>query len=186
MKNLASAVPELYNNPDITPRSKWFNHPRWHQNSQMPPFHVHFRVELQSVIQSLHRAYQMVTKGDDNTKMAKQMIQSASSTFRGSMSGLNGHVRIEEYACFPLYKENFPKADISFLYKDHEHLHESEQDVYRAFDELLKGEATFNNEDALLSALNRLLDFDAELIAHLGEEEELVVPMSLTEKEIWF
>ena len=128
----------------------------------------------------------MVTKGDDSTKMAKQMIQSASSTFRGSMSGLNGHVRIEEYACFPLYKENFPKADISFLYKDHEHLHESEQDVYRAFDELLKGEATFNNEDALLSALNRLLDFDAELIAHLGEEEELVVPMSLTEKEIWF
>jgi hypothetical protein len=229
MGRLAKTVPELYDNPGITPRSKWFTHPRWHENSQMPPFHSHFRSELQSAIQALYNAYEIIiivssspnhNNNNNNNKETsitaatqRRMIERANHTFRGSMQGLNGHVRIEEYACSPLYKKTFPKVDISFLYQDHQHLHESERHVYNAFDAILLSSSSNNVDDddfdddrkdddddddsstiiisiqkkeELASALNRLLDFDDELMAHLGEEEEIVVPMSLTEKEIWF
>jgi len=37
-----------------------------------------------------------------------------------------------------------------------------------------------------MSTLTLVLNFDDQLMTHLGEEEEIVVPMSLTEKPIWF
>ena len=92
MQSLAESAPELYNNPSITPRSKWFSHPRYHQNSQMPPFHVHFRQEMQGVIQYLVKAY----SSGDPPKSVTSHIRRAHSTFVGSMRGLNGHVSIEE------------------------------------------------------------------------------------------
>ena len=176
MQYLAESVPELYNNSTITPRSTWFSHPRYHQNSQMPPFHVHFRQEMQGVIHYLVKAY-----NGDPSKPPTDNIRRSHSTFVGSMRGLSGHVSIEEYACFPLYKETFPNVDLKCLYQEHNHLHELETAVKNSLADLLE-----NPTKDVVSTLEVVLDYDDKLMAHLGEEEEIVVPMSLTEKQIWF
>lgn len=185
MAVLKEKAPELFDDPNLTPRSKWFNHKHWNRNSQMPPFHVHFRVEMQDVLRLLYEAYAASTK---NPKTQMRAIRNANSHFNGCMRGLSGHVRIEEYACFPLFKKAFPHADVSFLEKDHKHLHKKEKEVNKAFsDAVLRLSAKdCIPPDQVLALTETVLDFDDCLMAHLGEEEELVVPMSLTDKEIMF
>jgi hypothetical protein len=190
MKSLARTAPELYDSPHITPRSKWFSHEKWNQNSQMPPYHVHFRQELQDVVRYLFDAYNNNSNHHHpNNNKSTMMIQNAHSLFVGSMRGLNGHVSIEEYACFPLYVDTFPNVDIACLYKDHKQLHKSEKAVQKTLSSLLEEEEKSSEKasrQAILSSLQVVLDFDDRLMAHLGEEEEIVVPMSLTDKDIWF
>lgn len=185
MQDLAEKVPELYNNPDITPRSKWFQHPRFSENSQMPPYHIHFRQEIQSVLNRLYEAYLT-----EEPRHQKQSLSAAYRLFSGSMSGLNGHVSIEEYACFPIYQEEFPNVEIRFLYEDHTHLKESEAKLLQELEYLSSDacdkESSVSSKAKILARIANMLDFDDQLMAHLGEEEEIVVPMSLTEKDIWF
>ena len=183
MKDLAQVAPELYDNPAITPRSKWFSHSRFRQNSQMPPFHVHFRHELQGVVRSLSEAYNVAVNGSDVAKV-RHLIQRADRMFQGSMRGLNGHVSIEEYACFPTYQSLYPHVPIQFLVEDHEHLHTTEAKVTRALRNI-SNKQNIAVED-LLSVLTTVVEFDDMLMSHLGEEEEVVVPMSLTEKNVHF
>ena len=188
IKKLAKVAPELYDNPSITPRSKWFQHPRYRQNSQMPPYHIHFRQEMQEVLRCLYQAY---VASDSSSR--RQELRRASSIFHGSMRGLNGHVSIEEYACFPTYKSLHPHADIQFLYTDHEDLHQAETKFSNALTGLLEApppqqqqqQQSFSR-DQLLNVLEGFLEFDDHLMSHLGEEEEIVVPMSLTEKNVHF
>lgn len=183
MKELAELAPELYNNPDITPRSKWFHHPRYRQNSQMPPYHVHFRVEMQETIWYLFRSYTM----ENSTSINQQNdIRRAYSIFHSSMQGLNGHVQIEEYCCFPTYKSVFPHVDIQFLYSDHASLHHEVQNVLDSFNALPVNGKELLPQECILTLLEVVVAFDELLMSHLGEEEEIVVPMSLTGKEIIF
>ena len=183
MKQLKKIAPELYDNPSITPRSTWFQHPRYRQNSQMPPFHVHFRHEMQQVLTYLYQAYS--AKDASNRKVN---IRNASSTFHGSMRGLQGHVSIEEYTCFPTYKNLYPHVDIRFLYTDHRHLHNAEQNVSNSLTRLAEALGNGDSVDSsqIVETLELFLTFDDLLIAHLGEEEEIVVPMSLTDKDLYF
>ena len=114
LEELAKIAPELYDNPTITPRSTWFNHPKYYDNSQMPPFHVHFRQEIQTTLQYLYQA--LNNSGERSSDVQKLLnIQSAQRYFNGCMRGLNGHVSIEEYACFPLYQKIFPIRQITIL-----------------------------------------------------------------------
>ena len=177
METLAKLAPELYDNPDITPRSKWFQHARYHQNSQMPPFHVHFRTETQAVIHMLYKALQV-------PESQQQSIRRAAHIFQSSMRGLQGHVSIEEYACFPLYQQTYPHVDVSFLTNDHKDLHKQEETTQKELSELSLQSSP--SKQAIQETLGVVLDFDQHLLAHLGEEEEIVVPMSLTEKSIFF
>jgi iron-sulfur cluster repair protein YtfE (RIC family) len=184
MQRLAKLAPNLYENPSLTPRSKWFSHPMWHRNSQMPPYHVHFRHELQDVTRYLYEAYSASAP-----KPQSRALRNAHSQFTGSMRGLNGHVSIEEYACFPMYQKTFPAVDITFLYQDHKELHRSEKKVENILASLIAQNPSLTEmlpRDDIVSALELVLNFDDQLMAHLGEEEEIVVPMSLTDKEIWF
>eukprot|EP00977_Amphora_coffeiformis_P021556 scaffold9477_cov197-Amphora_coffeaeformis.AAC.6 len=188
---LAQVAPELYDNPDITPRAKWFAHPLYRRNSQMPPFHVHFREEMQQVVACLWQALsasqqqQQQRNGNDHLRRAFQI-------FQGSMRGLHGHVSIEEYACFPVYQQTFPQVNLAFLVDDHKELHRAEQHVAQTLRKYA-GPTTStttssgtddDDDDLLYAALEVVLDFDEQLMAHLGEEEEIVVPLSLTEKHI--
>ena len=72
MAEFAKAAPQVFDNAEITPRSKWFNHPNYRRNSQMPPFHVHFRQEMQSVLGYLQQAYILV-KEQQNPQRPCQM-----------------------------------------------------------------------------------------------------------------
>ena len=189
MSELKKTAPELYDNPSITPRSKWFSHPRYHSNAQMPPFHVHFREEMQYVINEVYEAVVLVSSAKRmNRRKQLGKIQSALSDFQSCMRGLNGHVSIEEYACFPLYEREFPTVDIKFLYTDHKDLHRDEESVTRALQNALRKDHEDNLAPSreMIGLLQTVVDFDAHLMAHLGEEEELVVPLSLTEKRIMF
>jgi hypothetical protein len=216
MKELAQLMPHLYDNPEITPRSKWFSHVNYGRNSQMPPYHVHFREESQQVISFLYQAHQQLQlqqeqeheseSSSPTKKLVLSLLKRASSMFQGSMRGLKGHVSIEEYMCFPKYASTFPNVDIRFLYDDHEELHKAEHDVQVQLIELVEAfshsssplpsrsitGSSGDDDDGsslqllLTTTLQAVLEFDDLLLAHLGEEEEIVVPMSLTEKRIVF
>ena len=189
IEKLATLAPKLYDNPQITPRKKWFQHPMYRRNSQMPPFHVHFREELQTTLQYLYSALENSIKAENNDEsIVQKHVQQASQYFHGCMRALNGHVRIEEYACFPLYEQVFPNIKLKFLYEDHEELHRFDARVSKAFDDFCsrKEKTATTTMDELLKLVELVLDFDKHLLAHLGEEEELVVPLSLTEKPIHF
>lgn len=149
----------------------------------MPPFHVHFRHELQIVVWSLSEAYNAAVDGSDMAKI-RHFIHRADRMFQGSMCGLNGHVSIEEYACFPTYQSLYPHVPIQFLVEDHEHLHTTEAEVTHALPKI-SNKQNIGAED-LLSVLTAVVNFDDMLMSPLGEEEEIVVPMSLTEKNVHF
>jgi hypothetical protein len=184
LQELAKVAPELYDNPAITPRSQWFNHPKYYENSQMPPFHVHFRQELQATLQYLYQAFNGSESSSDVQRLSN--IRSAQRYFASCMRGLNGHVSIEEYACFPLYEQIFPSVKLRFLYDDHYELHQKEDLVKQAFNTFL-GDTEINcDRIEIIKLIKVVLDFDDHLMRHLGEEEELVVPLSLTSKPVHF
>ena len=210
---LTRMAPELYDNPDITPRAKWFSHPMYRRNSQMPPFHVHFRQEMQHVVSCLWDALSSSSSSSSQQQqeLRQKHVRRASQIFQGSMRGLHGHVSIEEYACFPVYQQTFPRVNLSFLVDDHKELHRAEQHVKQILSQLHDSLSTSNggnvqdyntnnngtnhhhdddddgdSDKLLYTALEVVLDYDEQLMAHLGEEEEIVVPLSLTEKPIWF
>lgn len=178
-------LPDVFADPAIAPRSRWFTHPRYRVNSQMPPFHVHFRVEMQRVVSCLWEAATATSR----RRRRHELPHRARRLFQGSLRGLHGHVRIEEYACFPLYQRAFPTVDLQFLVDDHRALHRAETRVEEMLSRCCGDPQQKDDEDGdevIWSTLETVLDFDDHLMAHLGEEEEIVVPLSLTEKPIHF
>ena len=91
MQTLRQQAPDVYR----LERPQWLNHPRWHENSQMPPFHIHYRVEMQEVLRCLYQACQETTAADE----VALLLRRAQTAFAACMRGLHGHVHIEEYAC---------------------------------------------------------------------------------------
>jgi hypothetical protein len=181
-------LPIIFDNPDLMRRDNWVKHRNWRKNSQMPPFHVHFREEMQ---QSIRHIYQcLVSLSENKTSRAATSASQAYGAFRGCMSGLNGHVGIEEYAVFPQFQKKFPGVDINFLYQDHQKLHDKEAKTREALKALwddLKGSAADEvSSDTVMDALQELLDFDQDLMAHLGEEEEFIVPMTLSTERLFY
>lgn len=177
-------------------RNEWFNHPNYRKRSQMPSYHVHFREEMQLVLNNLYECYQ----NNENEEYEIKNFLKAYSIFQNSMEGLHFHVQIEERSFFPDLQRKNPDFDLSFLYKDHEHLHEAEDNLKNKFQLIerkiksSKGKKRNNNDDndndnnnndKILSIEDKseilllALKFDEVLINHLGEEEEIVVPLCL-------
>ncbi len=172
MAVLARGAPEIFNNPSITPRSMWFSHPNWGRSSQMPLYHVHFREEVQDVVRHLYDAFNTAA---NNRKLA---VRKAFTHFNFAMTGLDGHVSIEESNVFPRIQKSFPAVNIDFLYEDHTELRKSEEGVVAAFNFVLFSDTAMEKDD-IVRLLETVLDFDDHLLAHLGEEEEIVVPLTL-------
>lgn len=178
------------------PRNDWFNHPNFRRKPQMPSYHVHFREEMQSVLNLLYAWYQ----NNQNEEYGIKKFQQAYNLFQNSMEGLHFHVQIEENSFFPELQSKNPDFDLSFLYKDHEYLHQAEDNLLKKFQlikrklELNKGKKNNNNNGdnnnnnsnsttVTIQDKSELLalavTYDEVLINHLGEEEEIVVPLCL-------
>ena len=103
------------------------------------------------------------------------------------METLSFHVQIEENHFFPACQEAYPMINLQSLFDDHEKLHEKESNLHSEFHESL---ALLNDTGAdvtkLVTSLVKLgssaLAFDDVLMNHLGEEEEIVVPICLTKR----
>jgi hypothetical protein len=78
----------------------------------------------------------------------------------------------------------YPGIDLQFLYADHKNLHRAEETVADALDTLRQQPTAAPGQ--IVDAMEMFLKFDDQLMAHLGEEEELVVPMSLTKRDVFF
>ena len=86
------------------------------------------------------------------------------------------------------------EVNIDFLFHDHKTLKKAEHDIHNQLKELVNKSSCCNggvgtamlSSEIISSVMEKVLEFDDQLMTHLGEEEEIVVPMSLTEKEIWF
>lgn len=188
MKELANTFPEVFDNPSSTDRSKWFNHPKYAMNIQMPQFHVHFRQEMQNVLGYLAKAHQVISS-KNGKEDPQDYVRLAYRMFRGSMQGLHGHVHIEERAYIPIFQNLYHHIDFQFLYDDHEDLHETESKLLSALNHLATSTGPSHNdnngtrfEEELVGAIQLAMKFDQELMTHLGEEEEIIVPLSLALK----
>ena len=178
------------------PRNEWFNHPNFRKRPQMPSYHVHFREEMQSVLNILYALYQH----NNNQEYEIKKFQQAYSIFQSSMETLHFHVQIEEGSFFPELQSKNRDFDLSFLYKDHQYLHETEDNLIRKFQSIKrkidlntkgkkKNTENDNNQTLPPSPIISIQDksellvlaikFDEVLINHLGEEEEIVVPLCL-------
>lgn len=184
------------------PRERWFTrNSSWSRNSRgpvMPMYHVHFREESQECLRLLFLAYREAASASDGTKeergkataKAAKYFHRAQRAFDGCTRGLGGHVSIEERHYFPQYQARYPDVDMSFLWSDHKDLHETETRVRGLFRQhgrsmvpkSSSSSSKSKNEgeaQAILTLVDACLDFDTQLINHLGEEEEVIVPMEL-------
>lgn len=103
------------------------------------------------------------------------------------LSHLHGHHQIEDYQFFPLFSEAEPRLVRGFevLEHDHEQIHETIVGVVEAANTLLRaapadldllrrsGDAYADHGDALFRRLDR----------HLGDEEDLIIPLILDRGE---
>lgn len=168
-------------------RENWWTHADYYKSPQMPEFHTHFRVEMGNTLKAIYDAYNFHT--DSNRKKRERQINLALNIFRESMSSLSFHVSIEERRVFPMIISNVKHDDIdlSFLYDDHKTLHTAEErlmkSLHQCLDECQKGIEDEANDQAvelaLQSVVSSALAYDSALLTHLGEEEELVVPITL-------
>ena len=168
-------------------RETWWSHKDYHRYPQMPEFHVHFRVETASMMKAIYEAYDFHQKG--NRLKRERKMNLAKNTFESSMSTLSFHVAIEERRVFPeMQRKVGNEIDMSFLYEDHESLHKAEEQLKMSLElacvECVKGVGKdAENDDEVESALSQVvsdaLAFDTVFMNHLGEEEELVVPITL-------
>lgn len=178
MKDFAKAEPSVFDNPKITPRETWFTNPIFSRSTQMPPYHIHFRREMQEAVRYLYETYAAKTP-----KSQSRAARNAQHFVQGCLSGLHGHVGIEEHRVFPMMQRRHPKVDLQFLFEDHQRLDREERELTRELNQLVR--STNSSQDSLvpreeiMKVLKKLLAFDKTLMTHLGEEEEVVVPISL-------
>lgn len=176
MKKFATIAPGIFDNPHVTPRNSWFTHVNYHRSTQMPPYHVHFREELQEALRYLYEAYAATSLSTQQraTRRAQHCVQAC-------LSGLGGHVGIEEQYAFPSMQRRQPRIDLTFLFEDHQRLDRAEKQLLQDL-RLVVQKMTGRDlvpRDSILTLLRSLLDFDVLLMTHLGEEEEVVVPITL-------
>jgi hypothetical protein len=193
------------------PREQWFTHPNYPKQKQMPTYHVHFREEMFLVLRHTLKGLQLImemqlaSKSQEERKSAMKMITTqlttAGQVFAHSMETLSFHVRLEEGHYFPaLQKAVGSSVDLSFLYHDHKELHLAEEKVHEQLRRTEGVLAHVQNQPpphaheqmqsddyeklllAMLSFAFAATAFDDALLNHLGEEEELVVPISLTRR----
>lgn len=168
-------------------RENWWMHPDYHKYPQMPEFHIHFRVEMGNMLAAIYDAYSFHKEGSRNKRERRMNL--ALNIFEGSMSTLSFHVSIEERRVFPMmqHQVNDDGLDLSFLYDDHKNLHMAEErlmkSLKRCLAECVKGKETEAYDAAVEGSLHAVithaLEFDTIFLNHLGEEEEVVVPITL-------
>ncbi|CAJ1935085.1 unnamed protein product [Cylindrotheca closterium] len=192
MQELAQTLPEIFANPTKTQRTQWFRHPNYETNNQMPNLHVHYRLELQGVLLYLQKAFhqleqQQQQQHDDENPAHASSLKSAYFQFKGSMEGLHRHIAVEEWKLFPVFQLRHPQIDLKFLYEDHADLHQIESKLlqallylYETSSALGSGGIVHDLKEQVVGTIQLALDFDQQLMTHLGEEEEIVVPLSLT------
>mmetsp|Transcript_41500 Transcript_41500/g.98364 ORF Transcript_41500/g.98364 Transcript_41500/m.98364 type:complete len:220 (-) Transcript_41500:87-746(-) len=170
------------------PRCDWEKHPNWRTRWHMPAYHVHFREDMGSVITGLQRAHAAASKAGSEGGAGK-LVMDACRAFGGCMRHLQGHVGIEEGSYFPsIQREYKGVVELGFLYEDHGALHKGEERVQREMNRLIPLTSMDPTAGGALSKgdieglLAMVLEFDEQLMTHLGEEEEIIVPMTLMAK----
>jgi hypothetical protein len=185
MKKFTEIKPHMFDNPKVTPRHAWFTNPAYRRSQQMPDYHVHFREEMQEAARSLYEAYATTTPSQQH-----RAIRQAHGYLQGCLSGLHGHVGIEEHSVFPKMQRQNPDIDLEFLFRDHGRLDRTEKQVMKELKQLLMNSDTASKKNRsnglvlpredIVAVLRSVLNFDTLLMTHLGEEEDVVVPITLT------
>ena len=158
-------------------REDWLSHPGWRRRPQMPPFHVKFRLGMQQTLSILSDWYASSSRDP-------MPAEEAGRHFAAVKTVLNGHARIEEAQVFPMLQRWHPRVDTTFLYVDHARLHELEDAVIKNF-KSIQTAAQYGHIDRgdKADVLRSVLAFDRCLMTHLGEEEDIVVPLTLNAPE---
>lgn len=188
MRKMRTVQPEL-----CIPRNDWMQHENWSLNKQMTSYHIPIRSKMQQCLRELvmcfdaiGRSGEIVQLGGEQLEIMSDNIASAFKAFRMCIMVLSGHADKEEHNTFPSLMHFFPKVDIKDMFDSHEGLDSAAEAVRDMFSELIshlaKGAVSTHKSNAhkqLADLIDAAMQFDAHLNQHLGEEEELAVPMSL-------
>lgn len=101
------------------------------------------------------------------------------------LSELEGHHQVEDYSYFPLFRAAEPRLVRGFdvLENDHEVIHAAIERTVAAANELLRNldrDGLQRSVDHYATVSERLLK---GLIGHLGDEEDLIIPLILDRSE---
>lgn len=201
MKKLRTVQPEL-----CIPRGEWLSHENWSLNKQMTSYHIPIRSKMQASLVELVSCYDEVGRegeavdlglgGEEQLEVMRGRVASAFQAFRMCTMVLGGHAGKEERNTFPAMMHWFPKVDMKDMFDTHEDLDHAADAVGAMFGRLqahldgdggAKGDcgssSSSSAHELLADLVDAALQFDAQLNQHLGEEEELLVPMSLVMPE---
>ena len=130
--------------------------------------------------------------GEEQLEAMRGRVASAFQAFRMCTMVLGGHAGKEERNTFPAMMHWFPKVDMKDMFDTHEDLDHAADAVGAMFGRLqahLDGDggaeggcgssSSSSAHELLADLVDAALQFDAQLNQHLGEDEELLVPMSL-------
>merc|ERR1712232_1295242 len=97
------------------------------------------------------------------------------------VSGLHGHVNIEEHRVFPSIKRalKFSDSDVKYLYECHEELDTMENKLDSVYRKVINKKQKKVAKEDVLEVMKSLVQFDRALMQHLGEEEEFITPVEL-------
>ena len=129
------------------------------------------------MIKNLHAYRTQLNSGGDSKDT--RLLQSAYKSYQGMMRGLHGHISIEEGYYFPNLSK-LSGVDLQHLYEDHKHLGESESRISSLLRLMVENTAKGRDVRMASAVLSCVLRYDTELMNHLGEEEEIVVPLTLS------
>ncbi len=144
-------------------RADWKAHPKFPKQTLLLGSHENFRRLSRELIDDAG------SRGDGRS------LALIENLFFSWQAAMQSHERYEEHKLYPYLVHVFG-VDVSSLHAGHQALEQLRRDVKVAFEE---GDRTF-----VAAALRA---FDRRLLAHLAEEEELVIPLllALTEDEFY-
>ncbi len=142
-------------------RNEWPKHPRYPSQVLLIGSHVNFRRISKFLVDMARSELEAATAKD----VVRQSMSSLFERWQAAMAG--GHEPYEEYKLYPYLEARF-SVSLASLRRGHEGL-----DEHRA----LVREAFASGDDELIRTT--VEQFDEELVCHLDEEEEMVIPLLL-------
>lgn len=138
----------------------------------MPHYHNHFREESREVVRALNGC----RTGAAGRGGIRAQLRRVARYFDGHCRGLSSHVSMEEGFVFSQLRSFHSAADLSELCNDHAALHQQQRSVSAMMTTLSQAD-TEPAEDDLCPLVDAAVAYDDALLRHLGEEEEIVVPL---------
>jgi len=162
------------------PRHAWQRHPNFPAQTLLLRSHEGFR-EISSHLRERVRDAAALAEAHQQ----RRLLISVETHYLYWQRAMRGHEAYEEGKLYPYLERRFDLS-LTTLREEHEELHALDHAIRAAFEALYEGPDDARFDAATLASLDAAMAaYHDELVAHLREEEDAVIPLllSLTREE---